>query len=56
MHTVRADHLSLYGYERPATPTLQQLAQQGIRFDEARDRTVDARLTRSGAFAIGSAR
>jgi arylsulfatase A-like enzyme len=36
MDTVRADHLSLYGYERPTTPTLERMAQQGIRFDEAR--------------------
>ncbi|MBV8217148.1 MAG: sulfatase-like hydrolase/transferase, partial [Solirubrobacterales bacterium] len=27
---------SSYGYERPTTPTLERLAQQGIRFDEAR--------------------
>ena len=36
LDTVRADHLSLYGYERPTTPALEQFAQQGIRFDQAR--------------------
>ena len=36
LDTVRADRLSLYGYERPTTPFLKQLAQRGVRFDEAR--------------------
>ena len=36
LDTVRADHLSLHGYERSTTPVLEQLAQQGIRFDQAR--------------------
>jgi arylsulfatase A-like enzyme len=36
LDTVRADHLSPYGYERPTTPMLQRLAQRGIRFDAAR--------------------
>ncbi len=36
LDTVRADHLSLYGYERPTTPILEQLGKRGIRFDEAR--------------------
>ena len=36
MDTVRADHLSLYGYERPTSPVLERLAKKGIRFDEAR--------------------
>jgi arylsulfatase A-like enzyme len=36
LDTVRADRLSLYGYERPTTPTLQRLVTRGIRFDEAR--------------------
>ena len=43
LDTVRADHLSLYGYERSTTPVLERLAKQGIRFDEARrDRTLDS--------------
>jgi arylsulfatase A-like enzyme len=36
LDTVRADRLSLYGYERPTTPTLERLAKRGIRFDGAR--------------------
>ena len=36
LDTVRADRLSLYGYERPTTPALERLAKRGIRFDEAR--------------------
>ena len=36
LDTVRADHLSLYGYGRSTTPTLERLATRGIRFDEAR--------------------
>ncbi len=36
LDTVRADHLSLYGYERTTTPILDQLSKQGIRFDQAR--------------------
>ena len=36
LDTVRADHLSLYGYYRPTSPSLERLAERGIRFDEAR--------------------
>jgi arylsulfatase A-like enzyme len=36
LDTVRADHLSLYGYERPTSPALERLARRGIRFDNAR--------------------
>jgi arylsulfatase A-like enzyme len=36
LDTVRADHLSLHGYLRPTSRTLEWLAQRGIRFDEAR--------------------
>jgi arylsulfatase A-like enzyme len=36
LDTVRADRLSLHGYRRPTTPTLERLAQNGIRFDRAR--------------------
>jgi arylsulfatase A-like enzyme len=36
LDTVRADRLSLYGYERLTTPTLDRLARRGIRFDAAR--------------------
>jgi arylsulfatase A-like enzyme len=36
MDTVRADHLSLYGYHRATTPKLEQMAKRGIRFDKVR--------------------
>ncbi|HEY7029077.1 MAG TPA: sulfatase [Gemmatimonadales bacterium] len=35
MDTQRADHLSLYGYSRPTSPRLEQLAAQGWLFDNA---------------------
>ena len=31
--TLRADHLSAYGYERPTSPRIQALAETGIRFE-----------------------
>lgn len=33
--SVRADHMSLYGYRRDTTPNLAALAKQGVVFDEA---------------------
>jgi arylsulfatase A-like enzyme len=33
LDTVAADHLSLHGYSRPTSPTLDELARRGIRFD-----------------------
>lgn len=33
--TLRADHLGFYGYDRPTTPSLDALAQEGIVFDAA---------------------
>lgn len=33
--TVRADNLSVYGYDRPTTPALEQLAAEGLAFDWA---------------------
>jgi len=33
--TLRADHCSLYGYGRATTPTMDRLAAQGVRFDNA---------------------
>ena len=36
MDTVRADHLSVYGYHRATSPRLERLAARGIRFDLAR--------------------
>src|SRR5262249_45638238 len=35
LDTVGADHLSLYGYQRPTSPTIDELAPRGIRFDRA---------------------
>lgn len=33
--TLRADHLSIYGYARPTSPNLAQIAKQGVVFDNA---------------------
>ena len=33
LDTVAADHLSLNGYDRPTSPTMDELARSGIRFD-----------------------
>jgi arylsulfatase A-like enzyme len=35
LDTVRADHLSIYGYERDTSPQLAKLAAEGVRFDRA---------------------
>ena len=35
LDTVSAEHLGLYGYDRPTSPTLDELASEGIRFDRA---------------------
>ncbi|MEQ8765585.1 MAG: sulfatase [Planctomycetota bacterium] len=35
LDTVRADHLSVYGYDRPTTPHLEKLGQEGVVFDQA---------------------
>jgi arylsulfatase A-like enzyme len=36
LDTVAASHLSLYGYDRPTSPTLEELAHRGIHFRRAR--------------------
>lgn len=36
LDTVRADHLSAYGYVRATTPSLARLAARGVRFERAR--------------------
>jgi arylsulfatase A-like enzyme len=36
LDTVAASHLNLYGYDRPTSATLVELAERGIRFDSAR--------------------
>lgn len=33
--TLRADHCSAYGYSKPTTPTMEALAEGGVRFDVA---------------------
>src|SRR5688572_8062213 len=33
--TLRADHLSCYGYERPTSPRLDRLAKEGVLFERA---------------------
>ncbi len=35
LDTVRAQNLSLYGYERPTTPNLEKWVAEGVRFDRA---------------------
>jgi arylsulfatase A-like enzyme len=35
LDTLRADHLTLYGYERDTSPHLKSLAEQGVVFDHA---------------------
>ncbi|MCA9707364.1 MAG: sulfatase-like hydrolase/transferase [Myxococcales bacterium] len=34
--TLRADHVSSYGYQRPTTPVLDALAETAVRFEQAR--------------------
>jgi arylsulfatase A-like enzyme len=36
LDTVAADHLGVYGYKRPTSPTIDAMARRGIRFDSAR--------------------
>ncbi len=36
LDTVGADHLGLYGYVRPTSPTLDELAARGMRFEQVR--------------------
>ena len=33
--TLRADHLGVYGYERPTSPVIDKLAGEGVRFERA---------------------
>jgi arylsulfatase A-like enzyme/Tfp pilus assembly protein PilF len=35
LDTVRADHLSAYGYRRPTSPALERLAARGVLFEQA---------------------
>lgn len=34
--TLRADHLSTYGYERPTSPSLDAFAEEAVKFEDAR--------------------
>ena len=34
--TLRSDHLSAYGYRRPTSPVLEEIAREGILFEESR--------------------
>ena len=36
LDTLRQDHLGAYGYERPVSPTLDALAEQGVVYEQAR--------------------
>ena len=33
--TLRADHLTVYGYDRPTSPEISRLAKEGILFEQA---------------------
>ena len=46
MDTVAADHLGLYGYGRPTSPAIDELAKRGFRFDAARRLVLDAAVPR----------
>jgi arylsulfatase A-like enzyme len=35
LDTVRADHLSVYGYDRATTPNLERIAREGVLFEQA---------------------
>jgi arylsulfatase A-like enzyme len=54
--TLRADHMSLYGYERPTTPFIDRLASEAIVFERARSQaactfpSVNSLLTSRYAF------
>jgi arylsulfatase A-like enzyme len=39
LDTVAAGHVNLYGYKRPTSPSLVELAQRGIRFDSVQSTT-----------------
>ena len=35
LDSVRADHMSCYGYDRPTTPNIDRIAEDGIVYDRA---------------------
>jgi arylsulfatase len=48
--SVRADHLSLYGYERETAPTLTELVDQGLVFDDPQVPAVGTPASFTGMF------
>lgn len=48
--SVRADHVSQYGYERETTPTLDQLAEDGLVFDDPQVPAVGTPASFTGMF------
>lgn len=48
--SVRADHLSLYGYDRETTPTLTALAEDGLVFDDPQVPAVGTPASFTGMF------
>ncbi|MEJ2008339.1 MAG: sulfatase, partial [Acidobacteriota bacterium] len=50
MDTVRADHLSSYGYSRPTTPNLDRLAREGVLFENALAPSSWTRATHASMF------
>ena len=53
--TLRADHLSSYGYERKTSPFLDTLAESGTRFEYARSASpMDPSCTRNDAHGATS--
>jgi arylsulfatase A-like enzyme len=50
MDTVAANHLSLHGYNRRTSPTIDELAKRGIRFDRARSTSSWTLLSHSSMF------
>jgi len=57
--TLRAEHLSAYGYQRPTTPFLEEIARNGIRFARVRSQSSWTKTSMaslwSGRFAAGTA-
>lgn len=49
--SVRADHLSLYGYDRETAPTLSQLAEDGLVFDDPQVPAVGTPASFTGMFS-----
>jgi arylsulfatase A-like enzyme len=50
LDTVAAEHLSLYGYERPTSPAIDELAERGIRFARAQATSSWTLVSHAGLF------